>query len=375
MAPQLLWIGLGNMGRGMVKNLVEKGNLEKPVMLYNRTRKRSGDLAAKLPEGKTEIVDSVEEGVKKADIIFTTLSNDAAVRAVFSSALAGGDVAGKLFVECSTIHPDTTAQLARDAAAGGAQFVASPVFGAPAMAEAGQLIFVMAGPREAIERLRPYVRGVMGKGEIAFEDEPYEKALKLKLIGNTFVLNMVSVLGEGLTMAEKTGVGAAPLKQFLDGLFGGPYSAYGDRMLSGTYWKMEEPLFSADNARKDAGHAMDLAKSVGMELRHAAVADDYLKVVADHAGGDKGDVAGMYGAARKKAGLKYSVFVGLVIVVAMSVAAWFLSPKGENQATWRSSLILAFASCYLMWFVTFMAQLHPLIEPRRSDLREQFVTE
>ncbi|RYP91352.1 hypothetical protein DL770_002492 [Monosporascus sp. CRB-9-2] len=375
MAPQLLWIGLGNMGRGMVKNLVEKGNLEKPVILYNRTRKRSEDIAAKLPEGKTEIVDSVEEGLKKADIIFTILSNDAAVRAVFSSALAGGDVAGKLFVECSTIHPDTTAQLARDAAAAGAQFVASPVFGAPAVAEAGQLIFVPAGPREAVERLRPYVRGVMGKGEIAFEDEPYEKALKLKLIGNTFVLNMVSVLGEGLTMAEKTGVGAAPVKQFLDGLFGGPYSAYGDRMLSGTYWKMEEPLFSADNARKDAGHAMDLAKSVGMELRHAAVVDDYLKVVAEHAGGDKGDVAGMYGAARKKAGLKYSVFVGLVIVVAMSVAAWFLSPKGENQTTWRSSLILAFASCYLMWFVTFMAQLHPLIEPRRSDVREQFVTE
>ncbi|RYP67013.1 hypothetical protein DL769_005873 [Monosporascus sp. CRB-8-3] len=375
MAPQLLWIGLGNMGRGMVKNLVEKGNLEKPLILYNRTQKRSEDLAAKLAEGKTEIVGSIEEGVKKADIVFTILSNDAAVRAVFSSALASGDVAGKLFVECSTIHPDTTVQLARDAAAVGAQFVASPVFGAPAAAEAGQLIFVPAGPREAVGRLRPYVRDVMGKGEIAFEDEPYEKALKLKLIGNAFVLNMVSMLGEGLTMAEKTGVGAGPVKQFLDGLFGGPYSAYGDRMLSGTYWKMEEPLFSADNARKDAGHAMNLAKSVGMELRHAAVVDDYLKVVADHAGGDKGDVAGMYGAARKKAGLKYSVFVGLVVVVAMSVAAWFLSPKGENQTTWRSSLILAFASCYLMWFVTFMAQLHPLIEPRRSDVREQFVSE
>ncbi|EMR63173.1 hypothetical protein MGN70_013978 [Eutypa lata] len=71
----------------------------------------------------------------------------------------------------------------------------------------------------------------------------------------------------------------------------------------------------------------------------------------------------------------YSVFVGLVIVVAMSVAAWFLSPKGENQTTWRSSLILAFASCYLMWFVTFMAQLHPLIEPRRNNLREAYVSE
>ncbi|KAI1470808.1 ATPase, V0 complex, subunit E1/e2 [Daldinia caldariorum] len=68
----------------------------------------------------------------------------------------------------------------------------------------------------------------------------------------------------------------------------------------------------------------------------------------------------------------YSVFVGLAVVVGLCVAAWIFSPKGENQTTWRSSLILAFASCYLMWFITFMAQLHPLIEPRRSDVRPGF---
>lgn len=289
----------------MVKNLVEKGNLDKPVILYNRTRKRAEDLAATLPAGKTEIVDSVEEGVKKADIIFTIVSNDAAVQAVFSSALKVGGLKDKLFVECSTIHPETTEQLARDAAAAGAQFLASPVFGAPAMADAGQLIFVPAGPRAAIERLGPYVKGVMGKGEIPLEDEPCGQALKLKLIGNTFVMNMVSILGEGLTMAEKTGVGAPRVKQFVDGLFGGPYSAYAERMLSGTYYKMEEPLFSADNARKDIGHAINLAGSVGVELKNAAVVDEYLKVVADHSGGDKGDLAGIYGAARKNAGLKF----------------------------------------------------------------------
>ena len=42
------------------------------------------------------------------------------------------------------------------------------------------------------------------------------------------------------------------------------------------------------------------------------------------------------------------------------------------HSTWRSSLIIAFAACYLMWFITFMAQLHPLIAPRRSDIRNGF---
>jgi len=69
----------------------------------------------------------------------------------------------------------------------------------------------------------------------------------------------------------------------------------------------------------------------------------------------------------------YSIFIGLFVIVAMCIAAWVFSPKGENQVLWRSSLILAFVSCYLMWAITFLSQLNPLIEPRRSDLREQFI--
>ncbi|KAJ4165367.1 hypothetical protein LMH87_007001 [Akanthomyces muscarius] len=69
----------------------------------------------------------------------------------------------------------------------------------------------------------------------------------------------------------------------------------------------------------------------------------------------------------------YSVFIGLFVILAMCAAAWFLSPKGENRVLWRSSLILAIVSCYLMWAITFLAQLHPLIRPKRHDLREQFL--
>ncbi|KAH6659711.1 ATP synthase subunit H-domain-containing protein [Truncatella angustata] len=67
-----------------------------------------------------------------------------------------------------------------------------------------------------------------------------------------------------------------------------------------------------------------------------------------------------------------SVFLGLVVVAAMCVGAWFFSPKGENQTTWRSSLIIAFIACYLMWFITFMAQLNPLIAPKNPNVRMGF---
>ncbi|KAK5633132.1 hypothetical protein RRF57_008846 [Xylaria bambusicola] len=292
------------MGRGMCKNLVEKGNLEKPLILYNRTKKRAEDLAATLPAGKTEVVDTIEEGVKKADIIFTIVSNDAAVKEAIDSILQS-DVKGKLIVECSTIHPDTTKQIAETVLAKGAEFIASPVFGAPAAANAGALIFVPAGPKSSIEKLRPYMKGVMGRSEIPFEDKPYEAALKMKLIGNTFVLNMATILGEGLTLGEKCGVGVDPVRAFVDDIFGGVYSAYAQRMVEGVYWKMEEPLFSADNARKDVGHALNLAKSAGVDLKLLPHSDEYLKIAAEHAGGDKADLAGIYGAARKLTGLKY----------------------------------------------------------------------
>jgi hypothetical protein len=44
-----------------------------------------------------------------------------------------------------------------------------------------------------------------------------------------------------------------------------------------------------------------------------------------------------------------------------------------QPSLWRSSIILSIVSCYLMWAITFLAQLHPLIEPRRSDLRKEFI--
>ncbi|EPE34153.1 hypothetical protein GLAREA_07166 [Glarea lozoyensis ATCC 20868] len=70
-----------------------------------------------------------------------------------------------------------------------------------------------------------------------------------------------------------------------------------------------------------------------------------------------------------------SIIIGLVVVVIACVAGWFFAPKGETQTIWRSSLILSFASCYLMWAITFLAQWHPLIVPRRGGLREFAVDE
>ncbi|RCI10961.1 hypothetical protein L249_5373 [Ophiocordyceps polyrhachis-furcata BCC 54312] len=71
--------------------------------------------------------------------------------------------------------------------------------------------------------------------------------------------------------------------------------------------------------------------------------------------------------------LSFSIVVGLIVIAALCAASWLFAPKGVNQVLWRSSLILSIVSCYIMWAVTFLAQLNPLIVPKRSDLREHFL--
>ncbi|GJC88247.1 putative oxidoreductase YfjR [Colletotrichum liriopes] len=303
MAPRLLWIGLGNIGRGMCKNLVEKSNLDQPLLIYNRTVKRATELSQSLPAGRTEVTESLGDAITKADIIFTCVANDQAVEEIFATAVEH-DLKGKVFVECSTIAPSTSEAAAKSVLNKGADFICAPVFGAPAMVAAGNATLVLAGPKASIEKIRPYV-DAMAAREINMADEAYHKALTLKVLGNTIILGMVEQLAETYVAAEKSGLGTGYVKQFVDALFGGsPYPAYSVRMLEGDYYKRQEPLFAVDLARKDAGHAIAIANAAGTRLPNIETADKHLQIVKEHAG-PSGDMAGIYGAVRKEAGLKF----------------------------------------------------------------------
>lgn len=109
----------------MCKNLVEKGNLDKPLIIFNRTKKRAEDLSAKLDTGKAKVAESIEDAVAQSDVIFTCVADDKAINDTIDTALKG-DVNGKLFVDCSTVHPDTTNGLGKRIEEKGATFIACP---------------------------------------------------------------------------------------------------------------------------------------------------------------------------------------------------------------------------------------------------------
>lgn len=178
-----------------------------------------------------------------------------------------------------------------------------PVFGAPAMADAGQLVCVPAGPAASVQKALPIARAV-GRAVIDLSGKEYGQATQLKIIGNAFIINMVEMLSEGHVLAEKSGLGSENLHQFIEAMLPGAYAAYSKRMMSGDYYTREEPLFGVDLARKDARHALDLAKQAGTRLEAVETADRHLVAVKERMG-EKGDLPGIYGALREEAGLPY----------------------------------------------------------------------
>jgi len=60
----------------------------------------------------------------------------------------------------------------------------------------------------------------------------------------------------------------------------------------------------------------------------------------------------------------FPVWLVLAVAAALIAAAWFVPQKGPNQTLVRTSLMLTFACCYFMWMIAYLAQLHPLIQPR-----------
>lgn len=303
----------------MVKNLVGRGAaanaLTLPVHVHNRSVARAETLASSLTSGATKIKRSLADAadsIADVNIVFLCLADDAAVSSTIGTLVAHHALGGKLIVDCSTVSPDTARKSAETVLGAGGRFVHMPVFGAPAAADAGALVCCPCGARGDVEKLLPLLKDVVGRAvvDLSFEDgatnPDYGRAAILKLIGNTFIFNMVAQLGEGFVVAEKTGLGPEKVAEVLALIYpGSPYGAYGQRMLGGDYWKRDEPLFAVGLARKDIRLAREVADGVGVRLRNAETVDEYLVQVEKHKKGAKGDVAGIYGAAREQAGLPF----------------------------------------------------------------------
>jgi 3-hydroxyisobutyrate dehydrogenase len=141
------WVGLGNMGTAIVQNLLKN---KVTVHVYNRTKEKEADV---LQAGALS-QENLQQLVHNSSIIFTMVSDDEAVKEVYSQLLSHSP-SGKIFVDMSTVSPQTSRHLAEICNNNRNDFIDAPVSGSVKPAEDGTLIIMAGGPAEAFEKVKP----------------------------------------------------------------------------------------------------------------------------------------------------------------------------------------------------------------------------
>jgi 3-hydroxyisobutyrate dehydrogenase-like beta-hydroxyacid dehydrogenase len=261
------FIGLGNMGRPMARNLIRAGH---ELMVYNRTRNRADELAVEGAAVASSAADACAHGV-----VMTMLADDSAVeKTTFDN---GGILdalpAGGIHVSCSTISIVLAKRLAESHLRRGQDFVASPVFGRPQAAEAAKLVIVAAGPGGAVERCRPLFEAIGHQLFVLGSEATAANALKLG--GNFLIASMLEALGEALALMRKSGVNPAQFLEIVNGsLFKSPvYENYGKIVVEE---KFQPAGFKMHLGLKDVRLILAAGEGASVPLPLASLIRDHL---------------------------------------------------------------------------------------------------
>ncbi|KFA48804.1 hypothetical protein S40293_01511 [Stachybotrys chartarum IBT 40293] len=306
--PRLGWIGLGSMGLAMALNLQThlRTTSAPGLVFFNRTASRGEALGELGGVAAASVADLVAE----TDVAFLSLSDDAALTQMLDALLqdAARDLAGKIVVDTSTVSASCSAAAQVRLAARGVRFVAAPVFGASPVAAEGRLLWVVAGPDDAVGKIEPYIVGVMGRGVIRL-GEDVTKASMLKTTGNFLTAGMMELVAEAHVLAEKTSLPAAVLESLLEQQYGPLAHSISRRLTTGAYVpaRGSPPWSDLGLALKDVGLGVGAAERAGARLevgelvmRHLRKAEEY-----GEAQGRRLDSAALYGAVRAEAGLEF----------------------------------------------------------------------
>jgi len=243
------FLGLGLMGRGMVKNLATKGF---QVTVWNRHRARATALE---PLG-VRVADTPAQLMSSVDIACTCVATPAALEEVVAGkdGLLSAARKGQLLIDFSTIGPDQARSLEHRAAAAGVDFVEAPVTGSKNGAEKGTLLIMAGATSAALARAEPVFRAV---GEKWIHCGPVGAGSQVKLAGNALIAAMLQSFGEGMLLAAKTGVDPAKVLEVIQASgYRSPYFEFkGNALLRRDF----ETHFAIDLMDKDLGLFLDSA--------------------------------------------------------------------------------------------------------------------
>ncbi len=197
------FIGLGNMGLPMARNLLDKGHAVTGFDL-------SGEAVAALSEAGGRAAETPAAAVAEAGIVVTALPAAQHVKAVYlgDDGILAAARPGTAFVDCSTIDVATAREVIAEAEARGQKMVDSPMSGGVGGATAGTLTFMVGGSDEALAAAMPALEA-MGKN-IRHAGGPGAGSAA-KICNNMMLAIQMIAVAEGFSLAEKLGLDAQSL--------------------------------------------------------------------------------------------------------------------------------------------------------------------
>jgi 3-hydroxyisobutyrate dehydrogenase-like beta-hydroxyacid dehydrogenase len=267
------FIGLGNMGEPMARNLIRAGH---QLKVYNRSRERAQALAK---EG-AGIAENPAIAAKQ-EIVITMLADDNAVESVVfgPNGVIEGMEPGGLHISMSTISPALSQRLSAAHRERRQRYLAAPVFGRPPVAAAGKLTIVAAGAHDDVSRAKTLLDAL---GEHTFEvSENPEHANLIKISGNFLIACVIESLGEVFAVSRKAGLDPQkPFDVFTKSLFNAPvYKTYGQQIIEG---KFSPPGFKLPLGLKDIRLMYEAADQLSAPMPFASVVrDNFLSAIAN----------------------------------------------------------------------------------------------
>ncbi len=256
MKPTVGLIGLGLMGGPMGRNLLRAGF---PVVVWNRTKAKADDLVR---EGAKLAADP-HAVAGEADVLITIVSDPAALEEVLFGARGAiqGLRPGSTLVDSSTVSPELARQIAAACAERGVDFLDAPVTGGTWGAKNGELVFMIGGKAEVLERVKPVLEAV-GKKFLLVGVNGAGQTVKLGM--NLLLALQVDAFAEALALVTAAGVPAESLLEVLQSSMArsGVLDVKAPMMVKGEF----PASFPLRLMHKDVRLALELARNKGVTL-------------------------------------------------------------------------------------------------------------
>jgi len=242
---QVGFIGLGNLGTPIAENLLEH---HKDLLVYNRTESKTKLLAEK----GAKVSASVKELASKCDVVFTIVSNDAAIKQITEGedGIAKNLKQDGIHISMSTILPATSNELFQLHQQNKNYYIACPVAGRPEAARDKKLNFMVSGDDNIINKIKPLLNDTGAINIWEYGKEPGNSNVA-KLCTNYMIQAALQSMSEAISLAQKSGVDEKQwMKMITSTLFNcGVYINYGKIVLEKTF---QPAGFTLELGLKDA---------------------------------------------------------------------------------------------------------------------------